>query len=208
LGIPPKFHALTFRFGRRASIRGFDVRAFLPLQSEWSILQSRIEEALRLIELHSPLRFRYLQRDIQRIWITLIPSRGAYLHGFGMCVIDFDYAIDTDTTSEELALTLVHEGTHARLSRRGFSYHESVRPRIERICIRNELAVARRLTDSGDLIEMKEGRLAWEDKEWSDETLDRDDVEYLRRLGWWPRLAHDFVTFMRDSPWRSNERCS
>jgi hypothetical protein len=204
LGIPAKYHALTFRLGRRASIRGFDVRAFLPLRSEWSILQSRIEEALRLIELHSPLRFRYLQRDIQRIWITLIPSRGAFVHGFGMCVIDFDYAIDSDTTSEELALTLVHEGTHARLRRCGFGYDETIRARIERICIRNELAVARRLPDSGDLVEMKEGRLAWEDKEWSDETLDREDIEYFRGLGWAARLTHDFATFMRDSPWRSN----
>jgi hypothetical protein len=158
--------------------------------------------------LHSPLRFRYLQRDIQRIWITLIPSRGAFVHGFGMCVIDFDYAIDSDTTSVELALTLVHEGTHARLRRWGFRYDETIRARIERICIRNELAVARRFPDSGDLVEMKEGRLAWEDKEWSDETLDREDVEYLRGLGWAARLTHDFATFMRDSPWRSNERCS
>ena len=161
-----------------------------------------------MIELHSPVRFRYLQRDIQRIWITQIPSRAAFLHGFGMCVIDFDYATDSDTTSEELALTLVHEGTHGRLRQCGFGYDETIRARIERICIRNELAVARRLPESDDLIEMKEGRLAWEDKEWSDETLAREDVEYLRGLGWFARLAHDFATFMRDSPWRSNERCS
>jgi hypothetical protein len=125
-----------------------------------------------------------------------------------MCVIDFDYAVDSDTSSEELALTIVHEGTHARLRRHGFGYDETIRARIERICIRNELAVARRFSDSGDLVEMKERSLAWDDKEWSDETIDREDAEYVRALGWAARIAHDFVTFMRDSPWRSNERCS
>ena len=125
-----------------------------------------------------------------------------------MCVIDFDYAADTDTSSEELALTLVHEGAHARLRRRGFGYDETIRARIERICIHNELAVARRLPDSGHLVEMKKARLAWEDKEWSDETLHREEVEYIRGLGWSARFAHDFVAFIRESPWRSNERCS
>ena len=204
-----KFYALTFRLGRRARIQGFDVRALLPSRTEWQVIKTRIGEALRLIELHSPVRFRHLQRDIRRIWVTGIPSRGVFVHDYALCLIDFDYAAATDTRTEELALTLVHEGMHARLRRCGFGYEEAIRARIERICIRSELSVARRFSDCSDIIESKEARLGWKDEEWSDETIRRDHFEHLNDLGWSGRLAYGISNFLTRKPWRrSNERCS
>jgi hypothetical protein len=180
-------------------------RCFQP-RPKGRLIKDRIDRALDLLATHSPVRHNYLKRDIQRIWITGIPSSAAYVHDHHMCVLDFDYVVATDTRAEEVALSLVHEGTHARLRRHGFGYDESVRGRIERICIRSEIAVARRFRDSVDLIAIKEARLLWKDEEWSDTTIRRDHREYVLALGWSGGAAYKVTTFLRRHLWgRSNE---
>jgi hypothetical protein len=200
------FHALTFPLGRRALVRGFDVRALLPTDAEWQLIQERIARALGIVESHSPVRYQHLERDVHRIWITGIPSRAAYVHDHQMCVLDFDYVVANDTRPEQLALSLVHEGTHARLRRRGFGYHAPIRARIERVCIRSELMVARRLSGSDDLVAEKEERLRWDDEEWSDATIHREHVDHVRGLGFSGQSAYAITRFLLRPPWRrSNE---
>ncbi len=53
----------------------------------------------------------------------------------------------------ELAGTIVHEATHAWLSSLGFQDHPARRHRIEAVCIRAEVAFARRLPDGAELAE-------------------------------------------------------
>src|SRR5689334_17819250 len=127
-----QFHAFTFRFGRRIKLRGFDVRAMLPGNDEWLLIRERLEAAFEILEQYSPSRLRMLQRDIRRIWITGIPARGTFVKERAMCVLKFDFITRESTRVEDVALTLVHEGTHARLARAGFGYEEEIRSRIER----------------------------------------------------------------------------
>lgn len=63
------------------------------------------------------------------------------------CSIQRGRFSDPETRNEDIALILVHEATHARLSKFGFGYDEALRARIEAICHRRELAFAKRLGD-------------------------------------------------------------
>jgi hypothetical protein len=58
---------------------------------------------------------------------------------------------DPATTVEQIASTIVHEATHARLERYGIGYKEEQRAKIEAICFRRELAFAVRVPDSAEL---------------------------------------------------------
>ena len=48
-------------------------------------------------------------------------------------------------SAPQVAILLIHEATHARLWRCGFRYDPAERSRIERICVRAELSVLRRI---------------------------------------------------------------
>lgn len=48
---------------------------------------------------------------------------------------------------EEIALIIIHEATHARLTRLGIGYDEAIRSRVEAICHRRELSFAKLLDD-------------------------------------------------------------
>jgi len=106
----------------------------------------RIEEALLLIKRYDRIRYDRLLRDLQRVWVLLLPSSIAiFEYGIYTCEIDTRYCLAETTTPELLAAVIVHEATHARLWRRGMRYEEARRPRIEEICIRREIAFAAKL---------------------------------------------------------------
>jgi hypothetical protein len=192
-----RLHSLVFRLGRRAALRGFDVRALLPDRREWTLILARLDDALRLLESYTPTRYAMLQRDITRLWVTGIPSRGAFIARRAMCVLDFEYVTAPGTRTEEIALTLVHEGTHARLRRLGFGYAEPLRARIERLCIGSELVVSRRLPGCDDLAAEAAERLQWEAATWSDARTRERHLHALRELGWPGRLGYHLARAVR-----------
>jgi hypothetical protein len=113
---------------------------------------ARVESALLLIKQHSPLDYARIIRELERIWVSLsFHGIGEYKHSLKACILDERYVADSATTVEEIASTIVHETTHARLERYGIAYKEELRARIEAICFRRELAFAVRLPDSAEL---------------------------------------------------------
>jgi hypothetical protein len=113
---------------------------------------SRIECALMLVKQHSPLHYFRIIRDLERIWIFLLPDGLAeYKHSLKACVLDERFVADPATSVEQIASAIVHEATHARLERYGIGYDEDQRARIEAICFRRELAFAVLLPDSSKL---------------------------------------------------------
>ena len=113
---------------------------------------TRVEGALLLIKQHSPLDYARITRELERIWVSLsFHGLGEYNHSLRACVLDERYVADPATTVEQIASTIVHETTHARLERCGIEYEEPLRTRIEAICFRRELAFAVRLPDSAEL---------------------------------------------------------
>jgi hypothetical protein len=112
----------------------------------------RVESALVLIKQHSPLNYARIIREIERIWVTLLfHGLGEYKYSLKACLLDERYVADPATSIEQIACTIVHEATHARLERYGIGYKEELRARIEAICFRRELAFAARLPDSAEL---------------------------------------------------------
>src|SRR5438067_2160710 len=94
----------------------------------------RVEGALLLIQQHSPLDYARILRELERIWVTLsFHGLGEYRHSLRACILDERYVADPATNVEQIASTIVHEATHARLERYGIGYKQELRTRIEAI---------------------------------------------------------------------------
>ena len=165
----------------------------------------RVEDALQLIKRHDPLNYLRVTRNLDRIWVHLIPSAEAhYERTLNACVLDERYLLKEEMTLDRIASTIVHEATHARLERWGIIYEEESRYRIEAICLRRELNYLAKLPDSAPLQEEIAHTLEWcaatDRDHLSDASFrDRDDqgqVETLRYLGapdWIVRFAMWFI---------------
>ena len=122
---------------------------------------ARIEQALLLIKRYDRIRYDRLLRDLQRVWVLLLPSSiASFEHRIYRCEIDTRFCLAETTTSELLAAVIVHEATHARLWRRGIRYEEAQRPRIEEICLRREIAFAAKLPNGEAVRDQAERTLA------------------------------------------------
>jgi hypothetical protein len=150
----------------------------------------RVEEALLVIERHDPLRYERLVRDLERIWVRDLPGAvGTFDRAFQACSLDMEYVRAETTLTESIAAVIVHEATHARLERCGIGYGEKLRPRIEAICFRRELAFAAKLPNGGQVKQQAEHSLAtyagsdyWTDAAFI-ERFDKDHIEALRKIG-------------------------
>ncbi len=120
----------------------------------------RIEEALALIKRYDRVRYDRLLRDLRRVWVLVLPTGlGCYDRRIDACEIDSRYFLAETTTLELIASTIVHEATHARLWHLGLSYDEALRPRIEAICMRREIAFAAKLPDGDEIRDKAERTL-------------------------------------------------
>jgi hypothetical protein len=87
-----------------------------------------------------------------------------------------------------IAATIVHEATHARLDRCGIGY-DKLRPRVEAVCFRRELAFAAKLPNGEQVREQAERKLVFYATEdyWTNaafaERYVNDHIEALRNLG-------------------------
>lgn len=133
---------------------------------------ARVEDALQLIAKHGPRFSARLRRDVKRLLFADV-SGGTYLAGLRTCLIGIGFA--RRVSSLDLAMMIVHEAAHARLSRAGFRYRGERRERIERICVEAELAFAERVPGSEAAIAKVCGLLAtewWTTEHVTDATVD------------------------------------
>ena len=100
-----------------------------------------------------------------------------------LVVVRLNYVMDPETSSLDLASTLVHEGAHAWLDGLGFGYEPPRRARIEAICFRSEIAFARRLTDPKNLISRAERQLARDPSYWTNVAFRQRTLGNLNALG-------------------------
>jgi hypothetical protein len=152
---------------------------------------TRVEGALLLVKQHSPMHYYRITRNLERIWINLVPHGvAAYHHSLKACALDERFVDDPATSAEHIASAIVHEATHARLERCGIAYNEDQRARIEAICFRRELALAVRLLDGAKLQQGIKACLDWykANPDYFREPQFRErfvngEVEALRHLG-------------------------
>src|SRR5713101_80933 len=150
-----RFLRLLFRLSRRVALDGFDARAFLSDLEERGLMTTKLTTALSLLAQYAPVRLAALRRDLPRILIGPSHDLAQCIYGASMCHLSFEYVTDPQTTPTRLAMTLVHEGTHARLLRAGLPYKERFRRRVERLCVLSEIIFARRLPDAeGEILDV------------------------------------------------------
>lgn len=149
----------------------------------------RVDEALDLISRYDPRALRTLQRRFAGI-LVFGDERFRLAHwrqGARLCILTARYVASSANKPEDVALTLIHESTHARLAALGIRYQEGRRGRIELICARAELSFSRRVPYTGDLVQRTESRIdAWakaDEERWSDRNKRAALLEYLRETG-------------------------
>jgi hypothetical protein len=156
---PTRIDRLELRLSKSLKIDGLWVGT---MESKPRPALRRVEEALQLIKRYDMLNYSRITRNLDRIWVHLIPSAEAhYERSLNACVIDERYVLREAMTLEKIASTIVHEATHARLEGWGISYVEDRRSRIETICLRRELSFLAALPDSVSLQEEIVGALEW-----------------------------------------------
>ena len=152
---PDFFHRLQLAWSTRRYVDGVWVGSWRTPRD-----LRQIEDALLLIKQHSRVHYSRVLRDLERVWVFVLPSRRAEFNEYlRACILDERYV--AGSTLELIASTIVHEATHARLSRCGIKYKESLRSRIEAICLRRELAFAAKLPNGEDLKREITSLLEW-----------------------------------------------
>ena len=148
------------RFGDRAMLRrstsrridGLWIGSSIADRADAEASLSRVERGLALIGSHDPVRYRRMLRDLEHIWVHLVAGSVAQFDDALLaCTLDERFVLDEATSPELIAAAIVHEATHARLWRCGLGYEEAIRHRVEAICVRREIAFARKLPD-GDIV--------------------------------------------------------
>jgi hypothetical protein len=120
----------------------------------------RLREALSLIKTYDRVRYNRILRDLKRVWSLAVQySGGGFNARLDACILHPRVVLAENTPTEILASMIVHEATHARLWRYGIGYPEALRPRIEAICVRRELAFSARLPNGKQVRRWAEDKL-------------------------------------------------
>lgn len=174
---------------KSARVGEFEV-ANLSGSTAASELYRRVQEVLLLISRTDPSLFHRLKQAVPRILIA--PSGGAagsYWSFLDGCALSAHH-VPTDSPAS-VAMTLIHEATHARLHHKGVRYTAELRHRIEEICTRAEITFARRIPGTEQLVAEAEEALSrpW----WSDQAQESRKLSQLRALGipTWMLRAHN-----------------
>jgi hypothetical protein len=164
-------------------VHGILLSAFTD-KAKRDIALERVAQALELIRRHDPGGFRRVQRDVKRILVCWLPwAWGEFKADLALCMLNEDHVCAPETSAAGIASTVIHEATHARLSRAGVPYDEQLRPRIEHICFRAQRRFGQRLPDGADVVALAERQLGRTDDFLSDDARWRRLVDVARTRG-------------------------
>ena len=179
------WHKIILFLSPKKCILGVDVYAgFLLTKAERSNVFKKFHKALNLIKTYMPVLFSKLTNDINNITVMGLPTyRGQFVNALKMIEVYDEYVLSSDTSTEELASTIVHESQHARLFRLGFGYDEHERERIEMLCRKTERIFGKRIPNGQEVINRANN---WLDAETSNQFTDQkfidNNIDGLRSL--------------------------
>jgi hypothetical protein len=175
---------LAMCVARRFDLGGVQLFTFLLGRNRADDLRRKATAALALIETNSPKLHTRVRRFVPKILIFGAHVYNAvYIADLKLCDLSIEYALADTTTPSRLAMTLVHEATHGYLQSGGLLYEEHRRERMEHICMRTELALARKLPQSGELISEVEAKLSIPSDYWKREAFAQRNVDYFKHIG-------------------------
>jgi hypothetical protein len=123
----------------------------------------RLSAALGLIETYAPRHYRRLRQDIAGFVVQRFACRGAFFPESRECLVELTFAVNPQHALPEIAASIVHEATHARVARMC-----RARPpdhaREERLCRRAELELGLALPDGSVVVQRARASLALPDQ--------------------------------------------
>lgn len=150
----------------RRQIRGVPVQIVNTRRDiDTHLVIERLTGALDLIASYAPGKFRRLRQDFAGIVVRRFPCRGAFFHESRECLVELTFTVNSQHTLAEIAASIVHEATHARVARMCGQLPVEQRPREERLCRKAELEFGLALPDGGVVVGRARSSLALADQE-------------------------------------------
>ncbi len=128
-------------------VRVVNTRADIPTDE----VIRRLTAALDLIAAHAPRRYRRLRQDFSGFLVQRFACRGAFLPDSRECLVELTFSVNPRHALPEIAASIVHEATHARVARMCRGRRPDQHAREERLCRRAELEFGLALPD-GDVV--------------------------------------------------------
>lgn len=126
---------------------------------------ARLGRALDLIATYAPPRFRRMQQDLAGIVVRRFACRGAFFPQERECLVELTFAVNPRHSLAEIAASMVHEATHARLAAMCGPLPQHHRAREERMCRKAELEFGLAIPDGGVVVERARAALAMTDQD-------------------------------------------
>jgi hypothetical protein len=102
-----------------------DIEIAMLSDKNGSAVASKIDQALNLISEFDSRRDQQIKRDVKSIWVAAAPGYSAWwMDELQTCVLDAEFFRRTDISASEMAITIAHEATHARLCKLKIGYTE------------------------------------------------------------------------------------
>lgn len=125
----------------------------------------RLTAAVELIAQYAPRRYRRLRRDISGFVVQRFACRGAFFPDSRECLVELTFTVNPGHGLPEIAASIVHEATHARVARMCRTRAPDQPAREERLCRRAELEFGLAVPDGGVVVQRARDSLALADRE-------------------------------------------
>jgi len=122
----------------------------------------RLGAALDLIATYAPRCYRRLGTDLAGFIVERFACRGAFFPESRECLVELTFTVNAKVSLPEIAASIVHEATHARVARWCGPVPPGPRAREERLCRRVELEFGLAVPDGAPVVQRARDALAME----------------------------------------------
>jgi hypothetical protein len=106
-----------------------------------------------------------MQRDLAGIVVRRFPCRGAFFRQERDCLVELTFTVNPRHGLAEIAASIVHEATHARIAAICGPLSQNQRAREERLCRKAELEFGLAIPDGQVVVERARTALAMADED-------------------------------------------
>ena len=125
----------------------------------------RLAAALDLVATYAPRCYRRLRTDLAGFVVERFACRGAFFPMSRECLVELTFTVNPEVSLPEIAASIVHEATHARVAHWCKSPPPEHRGREERLCRRAELDFGLALPDGDRVVQRAQASLALTEQE-------------------------------------------
>ena len=119
----------------------------------------RLGLALDLIATYAPRCYRRLRTDLAGFVVERFACRGAFFPASRKCLVELTFTVNPQVSLPEIAASIVHEATHARVAHWCGGSPPQHRGREERLCRRAELDFGLALPDGAIVVRRAQAAL-------------------------------------------------